>query len=155
MPEEARTHSLPGYIFRRNLMSHPACQKKPEHTHFLNTFQKEPHEPSSLPDGARTHSQTGHILRNSIIRHLACQKKPEHTHSLDTFSEALSARLPEEARTHSQAGHIFRSFISQLARRSQNTLTSWTHLQKEPHELACQKKPEHTHFLDTFSEVAS
>jgi len=114
LPEEARTHSLPGHIFRRSLMSHPACQKKPEHTHSLDTFsegpswaiklarrskntltlwthfQKEPHEPCSLPEEARTHSLPGHIFRSSLMSHAACQKKPEHTHILDTFSEVDS-----------------------------------------------------------------
>jgi len=227
LPEEARTHSLPGHIFRRGQISHAACQKKPGHTHSLDTFsegasamqlarrsqntltlwthfQKEPHQLCSLPEEARTHSQPGHIFR-SLLSHAACQKNPEHTHSLDTFSGALSAcSLPEEARTHSHPGHIFRrSLISyaacqkkpehthnldtfsgassamQLARRSKNALTSWTHFQKEPHQpcslpeearthsqpghifrrsqishAACQKKPEHTHILDTFSEEA-
>jgi len=185
LPEEARTHSHTGHIFRRSLISHAACQKKPEHTHILDTFsegassamqparssqntltywthfQKEPHQPCSLPEDARTHSQPGHIFRRSPISHAVCQKKPEPTHSLDTFSEGASSAM-------------------QLARRSQNPLTPWTHFQKEPHQpcslpeearthsqpshifrrslishTACQKKPEHTHVLDTFSEGAS
>ena len=133
LPEEARTHSLPGHSFRRSPISHAACQKKPEDTHFLDTFsegasstmqlarrsqntltywthfQKQPHQPSSLPEEARTHSLPGHILRRSLISHAAFQKKPEHTHFLDTSGP---------------------SSAMQLARRSQNTLTFWTHFQK-------------------------
>ena len=154
LPEEARTNSLSGHILRRSLISHAACQKKNTLTIWTH-FQKEPHQPCSLLEEARTHSQSGHIFIRSPVSHAACQKKPEHTHQLDTFSEgALS--------------------VMQLARRSQNTLTLWTHFQKElnqpcsmpearTHTLsahifrslisyaACQKKPEHTHSLDTFS----
>src|SRR6266568_1639363 len=123
-------------------------------------FQKEPHQPCSLPEEARTHSQPGHIFRRSLISHAACQKKPEHTHILDTFSEGASSAmqlarrsqntltywthfqkepyqpcsLPEEARTHSHTEHIFRSLSAiQLARRPQKTLTLWIHFQKEPY----------------------
>ena len=39
LPEDARTHSHPGHIFRRGLISHPACQKMPEGTHSLDTFE--------------------------------------------------------------------------------------------------------------------
>jgi len=159
LPEEPRTHSLPGQIFRRNLISHPACQKKPEHTHKLDTFSerassaiqlarrsqntftfwthfyKEPYQPSTLSEEARTHSQTGHIFR-CLISHPACQKKPKHTHSLDTFSGGASSTI-------------------QLARRSQKTLTYWKHFQKQPYQPSSLQKPEYTHFLDTFSKEAS
>jgi len=128
LPEDARTHSLPEHIFRRSLSSHAACQKKPKHTHSLDTFsegassamwlvrrsqntltiwmhfQKEGYQPCSLPEEVRTHSHPGHIFR-SLISHAACQQKPEHTHSLDTFSKGASS-------------------VMQPARRSQNTLTS-------------------------------
>ena len=223
LPEEARTHSLAGHIFRGSLISHAACQKKPDHTHILDTFsegvlsamqlarrsqntltswthfQKEPHQPCSLPEEARTHSLAGHIFRGSLISYWSCLTMPEHTHILDSFSEGASSVM-QLGRTHSLAGHICRgSLIShaacqkkpehthildrfsegassamQLARRSQNTLTSWTHFQPcslpeeaRTHSLAghivrgslishaaCQKKPEHTHKLDTFSERA-
>jgi len=109
-PEEARTHSLAGHIFRMSLISHAACQKKPEQTHLLDTLA---HQPYTLPEEARTHSLAGHNFGRSLITHTACQKKPEHTHSLDTFSEGASSAM-------------------QLGRRSQNTLTPWTHLQMEP-----------------------
>ena len=178
LSEEARTHSLAGHIFRRSLISHAACQKKPEHTHILDTFS----EGASSAMQLATRSQNTHFLDTfpgalsamqlarrsqstltpwthfqNPISHTACQKKPEHTHKLGTFSGALSAM--------------------QLARRSQSTLTPWTHFQKEPHQpcsfpeearphslaghifrrslishAACQKKPEHTHLLNTFSE---
>jgi len=166
-------------------MSHSPCQKKPEHTHSLETFseealwaihlakrsqntltawthfQKQPDRPCSLPEKARTHSLSGHIFRRSLMGQQACQKKPEHTHSLETFSEEASWAI-------------------HLARRSQNTLTAWTHFQKQPDRpcsspeeartqsppghifrrslmshAAFQKKPEHTHSLDIFSEEAS
>ena len=161
LPEEARTHSLSGHIFRRSLISYAACQKMPEYTHNLDMFSEGPHQPCSLPEDARTHSLSGHMFRRSVISHAACQKMPEHTHSLNTFSEGASA-------------------VMQLARRSPNTLTLWTHFQKEPHQpcglseearthsqsgcisrrrvishAACQKRSEHTHILDTFSGALS
>jgi len=95
-------------------------------------------------------------LKRRLISHSACQKMPEHPHILATFSkETLSA--------------------IQLARTCQNTLTIWT--QKKPHQPsslpeharthlqsghrrslishpAYQKRPEHTHSLDTLSEGA-
>jgi len=116
---------------QRSLMSHPACQKKPEHTHFLDTFQKEPYEPfrrsqntltdwthfqkvpykpSSLPEGARTHSLSGHIFRRCLMSHSAWP------------------------RIHLLPGHIFRwSLMSHPACQRQNTLTIWTHFQKKSH----------------------
>jgi len=161
LAEDARTHSHPGHIFRRGLISHPAGQKMPEHTHILDTFsegassdiqlgqrwqntltpwahfQKGPHQTSSLPEDARTHSQTGHIFRRSLISHPACRKMPEHTHALDTFSEGASSAI-------------------QLARRCQKALTPWTHFRRGlTSHPAWQKMPEHTHSLDTCSEEAS
>ena len=109
LPEEARTHSHTGHIFRSSLSSHAACQKKPEHTHILDTFSEGASSAMHLARRSQTHSHTGHIFR-SLISHAACQKKPEHTHCLDTFSEGASSAM-------------------QLARRSQNTLTLWTHFQ--------------------------
>jgi len=53
-------------------------------------FQKEPHEPCSMPEEARRHSLPGHSFRRTLMSHAACQKKPEHTYSLDTFSEGSS-----------------------------------------------------------------
>ena len=153
--EKIRPYSHTKHIIRRSVITHSVGQKKPEHTHSLDTFSDEastaiqlarrsqntltvwtnkPHQPSSLPEGARTNSHTGHISRECLISCSACQKKPEHTHFLDTFSEEASSAL-QEARTHSLSGHIFRkSLIS---------------------HPACQKRPEHTHILDTFSEGAS
>jgi len=245
LTKEAKTHSLPGHIFRRSPISHPTCQKKPEHTHSLDTFSRSLISHQACQKKPE-HSLPGYIFRKSplaiqlarrsqntltswihfprsLISHPAWQKKPEHTDSLDTFSEGASSALPEEARTHSLSGHIFRwslishpacqkkarthslsghifrrSLIShaacqkkpehthsldtfterasstiQLAQRTQNTLTSWMHFQRKPHQLSSlpeearthslpghifresQKKPEHTHSLETFSEGVS
>jgi len=38
LPEEARTHSLSGHIFKESLISSPSYQQKPWHTHILDTF---------------------------------------------------------------------------------------------------------------------
>jgi len=155
--KDARTHSLPGHIFRGSLISHSACQNMPEHTHSLDTFSGAS-SAIHLPEHARTHSLPGHIFRRGLISHSACQ---EHTHFLDTFSKGVSSTI-------------------QLGRRCQNTLTLWTHFDKEPLQPsslpedarthshsghifrrslishpAWQKMPEHTHFLDTFLEGAS
>jgi len=113
LPKDARTHSLSRHIFRKSLISHPVCQKMPEHTHSLDTFS-EKGSSASLPEDARTHLLPGHIFRRGLLSNSACQKMPEHTHSLDTFSEEVLSAI-------------------QLVRICQNTLTPWTHFQKEPH----------------------
>ena len=120
--------------FQKKPISHTACQMKPEHTHILDTFsekaslamqlgrrsqntliswthfQRVSHQLCSLAEEARTHSSPGHIFRESLISYAAWQKKPEHTHFLHRFSERASS-------------------VMQLGRRSQNTLTYWTHFQ--------------------------
>jgi len=144
-------------------------------------FQKEPHQPCSLPEEARTHSHTGHIFRRSLISHAACLKKPEHTHILDTLSEGASSAmqlarrsqntltcwthfekehhqpssLPEEARTHSHTGHIFRRSPSLPEEARTHSHTRHSFGRSPISHAAGQKKPEHTHCLDTFSEGAS
>jgi len=111
LPEEARTHSQPGHIFRRSLISHAAWQKKPEHTHNLDTFS----------EGASLAMQLARRSQNTLTYWTHFEKEAHQPCS-----------LPEEARTHSLAGHILRdgSSAMQLARRSQNTLTLCTHFQK-------------------------
>jgi len=116
LPEDARTHSHTGHIFRRGLISHPACQKMPEHTHMLDTFSEGASSAMQLAR-RRRHSLSGHIFRRSLISHPACQNMPEHTHSLDTFSYQPFS-LPEDARTHSLPGHISQYFVSYMACKS-------------------------------------
>ena len=147
LPKEPRTHSLPGCIFRGSLISYPACQKKREHTHFLDIFserarrsqntltpwkhfQKEFHKPSSLPEEARTHLLSGHIFQGSLISTPNCQQKPWHTYILDIF--------------------LVQSSAFQVARRSQNTLTLWRYFRNHISHQTCQKNLQYTHFLDTF-----
>src|SRR6266571_4698400 len=150
----------------------------PGHTYTLDTFSESTVSQSSLAENARTHSHPGHILREhcqpvqfgiksqdtltawthferALSASPVWQKIPGHTHSLDTFSESTVSQssLAENARTHSQAGHIFREHCQpvQFGRKSQNTLTSWTHFQRAlSASPVCQKMPGHPHMLDTF-----
>jgi len=128
LPEDARTHSHPSHIFKRNLISYPACQNMPEHTYNLDT--EEASSAIQLPEEARTHSLPGHIVRRSLISHPACQKMPEDTHILDTFSEGASLAI-------------------QLGRRCQNTLTPWAQFQKEHHQPFSLPRCQNTHILNT------
>src|SRR6266704_1728322 len=95
-------NTLTCYIFRRSLISHPACQKKPEHTHFLDTFSEGASSAIQLARrGQNTLTPWTHFQKERHQPFQLCQKRPEHTHMLDTFLEGAPSAI-------------------QLARRSQN-----------------------------------